>query len=284
MIGFARRNLLVFFKDKSAVFFSLMAVFIIIGLYALFLGDIWVSGFEGMDGVRYMMDSWIIAGLLSVTSVTTTMGAFGIMVDDKVKKTTRDFKSSPISGRSIAGGYILSSFIIGVIMSLVTLILAEIYIVANGGELMSVFVLLKVVGLILLTTFTNTSIVLFITSFFKSMNAFSTASSIIGTLIGFLTGIYLPIGQLPEPVQWVVKLFPVSHAGALFRQIMLAEPMSVSFAGTPDSAVDEFKQLMGVTYKFGETEVSPLLSIGILVATAIIFYGLSVFNLSRKRK
>ncbi|MFR1983726.1 MAG: hypothetical protein ACLS4Z_08430 [Christensenellaceae bacterium] len=39
MITFAKRNLLVFFKDKSSVFFSLFAVFIIIGLYALFLGD-----------------------------------------------------------------------------------------------------------------------------------------------------------------------------------------------------------------------------------------------------
>jgi len=38
MIGFAKRNLLIFFRDKAAVFFSLLAVFLIIGLYALFLG------------------------------------------------------------------------------------------------------------------------------------------------------------------------------------------------------------------------------------------------------
>ena len=38
-----RRNLLLFFRDKSAVFFSLLSVFIIIGLYALFLGDVVVA-------------------------------------------------------------------------------------------------------------------------------------------------------------------------------------------------------------------------------------------------
>lgn len=283
MINFTKRTLMVFFKDKTAVFFSLLAVFIIIGLYALFLGDVWVSSFGGMNGVRYLMDSWIIAGLLAVTSVTTTMGAFGIMVDDKAKKITKDFICSPLKRSSIAGGYIISAFIIGVIMSLVTLVLAEIYIVANGGELMSAAVLFKVLALILLATFTNTSIVLFLVSFFKSVNAFATASTIIGTLIGFLTGIYLPIGQLPDAVQWVVKLFPVSHAAVLFRQTLLAEPMLTSFADHPEAAVEEFEKMMGVTFKFGDTVITPAISICILIFTAVLFYCLSIWNISRKR-
>ena len=46
-----------------SVFFSLLAVFIIIGLYALFLGDVWVNSFTDMTGVRYLMNTWILAGL-----------------------------------------------------------------------------------------------------------------------------------------------------------------------------------------------------------------------------
>ncbi|HCD44303.1 MAG TPA: ABC transporter, partial [Lachnoclostridium sp.] len=37
---FIERNLKLFFRDRSAVFFYLLSVFIIIGLYALFLGDV----------------------------------------------------------------------------------------------------------------------------------------------------------------------------------------------------------------------------------------------------
>jgi multidrug/hemolysin transport system permease protein len=77
MIAITSRNLKVFFRDKSAVFFSLLAVFIIIGLYALFLGDVWVNSLTEVHDARFLMDSWIMAGLLAVTSVTTTMGAFG---------------------------------------------------------------------------------------------------------------------------------------------------------------------------------------------------------------
>lgn len=283
MTGFAKRNLKVFFKDKTSVFFSLLAVFIIIGLYALFLGDVWVSSFSEMTGVRYLMDSWIIAGLLAVTSITTTMGAFGTMVDDKMKKISKDFSSSPLRRGSIVGGYTISSFIIGVVMSLITLVLAEIYVVAGGGALLSLTSLLKVFGLILLSTFTNTSIVLFITSLFNSTNAFATASTIIGTVIGFLTGIYLPIGQLPTGVQWVIKLFPVSHAAALFRQEIMAEPLALTFAGAPQAATDSFQNLMGVTFNIGGLAVSPAVSIIILLITAVIFYGLSYFVISRKK-
>ena len=284
MINFGIRNLKVFFKDKAAVFFSLLAVFIIIGLYALFLGDVWTSNFEGTPGIRFLMDSWIVAGLLSVTSVTTTMGAYGILVEDKTKKKDKDFIASPVKNSSLVGGYIFGAIIIGLVMCLVTLLLAEIYIVANGGAWMSVPVLIKTLGLIVLSTVVNSSIVLFVVSFFKSANAFATASTIIGTLIGFITGIYLPIGTLPDAVQWVVKCFPVSHSAVLFRQVLMETPMATSFAGAPDQMVTEFRQLMGVEFEYSGTVASPLASAVILLVTAAIFYGLSVLNLSRKRK
>ncbi|HOP11969.1 MAG TPA: ABC transporter permease [Oscillospiraceae bacterium] len=284
MIGFGVRNLKVFFKDKASVFFSLLAVFIIIGLYALFLGDVWVNSLGNAPGAEFLMNSWIMAGLLAVTSVTTTMGAFGTMVDDKSKKIIKDFTVSPIKNGKIVGGYIFSSIIIGIIMSLVTVVLAEVYIIVSGGEFMGFEALLKVLGLVVLATTTNASMVLLLVSFFKSINAFATASTVIGTLIGFLTGIYLPIGQLPEGVQWVVKCFPPSHAALLFRQVMMEAPMAATFEGAPAETIDSFEQLMGATFKFGETTVSVATSILILIGSAVVFYGLALWNISRKKR
>ena len=284
MISFGIRNLKVFFKDKSSVFFSLLAVFIIIGLYALFLGDVWTSNMSEVPGIRFLMDSWIMAGLLAVTSVTTTMGAYGIMVQDKEKKITKDFAASPVGNKNIVGGYIIGAVIIGIIMSIVALILAELYIIAGGGEFLGISALVKVLGLIVICTLCNSSIVLFLVSFFKSNNAFATASTIIGTLIGFLTGIYLPIGQLPESVQWIVKCFPVSHGAVLFRQVMMEAPLATSFNGAPTQVVSEFENMVGVTLQFGDTTVTPLTSLIVLLATAVVFYVLSLLNLSRKQK
>jgi len=284
MINFMKRNLLVFFKDKASVFFSLLSVFIIIGMYALFLGDVWTSGMTGVVGARNLMDCWIVAGLIAVTSVTTTMGAFGTMVEDKSKKIIKDIRSSPMPRISIAGGYILSAFVIGVIMCIVALVLCQIYIVAGGGALFTGMQLLKIFALIVLSTFSNTALVLFFVSFFQSNNAFSIASTIIGTVIGFLTGIYIPIGQLPAGVQTVIKLFPPSHSALLLRQVIMGEALKVSFAGAPAQTIDSFKELMGVSFKIGGSTVTPIMSIGILIVSGIFFLGLSILNLSRKKR
>ena len=56
MINFTLRNLRVFFKDKTAVFFSLLAVFVIIGLYVLFLGN--VLRMLKMLGSSWIRGSW----------------------------------------------------------------------------------------------------------------------------------------------------------------------------------------------------------------------------------
>ncbi len=284
MISFGIRNLKVFFKDKSSVFFSLLSVFIIIGLYVFFLGDVMVRSLPGIASARFLMDSWIMAGMLAAATVTTTMGAFGIMVQDKEQKIVKDFAASPVSKSSLVGGYIFGALVVGLIMSLLSFLLAEVYILSGGGTLLSPINALKTLGLIVLNTLCSSSIVLFLISFMKSSNAFATASTILGTLIGFLTGIYLPIGQLPEAVQMVVKVFPVSHGAALLRQVMMEAPLADAFSGVPAEAVAEFEQAMGVRLFFGDTAVPPLVGILILLATTLVFYGLSILNLSRKTK
>ncbi len=286
IINLVKRNLKLFFRDKTSVFFSLLAVFIIIGLYVLFLGNMMVQSFKELlgDNARFTIDSWIMAGILSVTSITTTMGAFGTMVEDKTKKISKDFSSAPLKRSQLAAGYIISSFIIGVIMSIAALILAEIYILAGGGKLLGLIPLLKLFGIMLLTVFTSSAMIFFIVSFFKSINAFATASTIIGTLIGFLTGIYIPIGSLPSAVQTAIKIFPISHAGALFRQIMMAEPMSITFKNVPAQAVASFKETMGVVFYAGGKELSPLVNILVLVATGIVFSVLAVIRISIKKR
>lgn len=279
------RNLRVYFRDKASVFFSLLSVIIIILLYALFLGDVWADSsiFAGAKGARNLMDNWLMAGLLAVVSVTSTMGAFGIMVDDKARKIIKDFYSSPLSRPGLTGGYILSAFLIGLLMSLITAVFAILYIIARGGAFPPLMALAKTAGLILISTLSNTSIVLFLVSFINSANAFSTASTLIGTLIGFLTGIYMPIGQLPPAVQTLIKFVPTSHAAALFRQVLMEKPLSAVFTGAPEGTITYFKEIMGVTLKLGEHTFTAVEHLLVLTAASVLFFLLSLWSLSRKK-
>lgn len=279
----AKRNLLVFFRDRAAVFFSLLSVFIIISLYALFLGDIVVRDVEKFAGTnaRFLMDSWIMAGTLAVTSITTTLGAFGILVNDKTKKISRDFQIAPIKRSQITAGYIISSWTISMIISIVAFIFAEVYILIYGGELLGLQQILKLFGVMVINVFSSTAMMLFLVSFFDSNNAFATASTIIGTLIGFLTGIYVPIGSLPGTIQTVIKVFPPSHAGALYRQIMMSKPFS-AISASPE-VIEQIKNVFGVTYQIGDKTLTSSTSILILLISGIIFFGLAVLRISRKQ-
>ena len=273
-----------YFRDKTGVMFSLLAVGIVILLYALFLGDIWMENIEGLDGAEYLMNSWLAAGLLTVASVTTTLGAFGTMVEDRAKKIAKDFYVSPIRRWGITGGYLVSAFCIGCLMSLFTLVLAEVYVLANGGAWLSPWAAVQILGIILLGTFANTAMMCFLVSFFKSSSAFTTASVIIGTLIGFLTGIYLPIGLLPEAVQTGIKLFPPSHAALLFRQVITEDALGIVFEGAPEGVLRSFESMMGIEYKFGDFLVEPWLSVVILLGTGLLFFALAIVNMSRKQR
>ena len=284
MISFVSRNLKVFFRDKTAAFFSLLAVLIVLGLYIFFLGDVWVDSFPNIKGVKNLMNCWIIARLIGVTSVTANMGAFGTMIEDKSKNKIKDFYVSPIKKSKIVGGYIISSFIVGSMMSVVTLIISQIYLVYSGVDVLNFKELTEVFLIILMTSLSNSAMILFIVSLFSSEKAFSTASTIVGTLIGFITGIYLPISMLPDSVQIIVKLFPTSHGISILRQIFMKKQMDISFADVPTNYINEFKESMGVVYYINDKLVSNTTSVFILIASTIIFFFLAVLILYKKKK
>lgn len=283
MITFAKRNLKVFFRDKSSVFFSLLAVLIVLGLYVMFLGDQLIKGMgDKLSKPDQLMDSWIMAGILAVTPVSTTLGSFGAIVSDKAKKIDKDFRCAPIKARSLAGGYILSAIGIGTIMSLFALVIIEVYFAAKGYGLLSAPCMVQLLGTLLLSVLVSSAMMYLLVSLFTSQNAFATVNTIVGTLIGFVTGIYLPIGETPEAVQYIIKCFPISHAASVFRKIMMAEPLKESFKGLPDSAVTDFKLEMGVEFTaFGHT-ITTVESVLYLLLASVIFYALGILITKKK--
>ena len=278
----ALRQLKLYFRDKVSVFFSLLSVMIIIGLYVLFLGDIVSSG-QGQD-YRTMMDQWIMSGVIAVGGFTTTLGAFGILVDDKTKKIDRDFIVAPIKPTVRVLAYLLSALIIGTLMSLVTLVFAQIYILVYGGPLLTLLELVMVFALIILNVLTSSSIVFLLIIFIKTATTFSTVSTIVGTIIGFVMGIYVPIGNLPGAVQTVIKFFPTSHAAVLFRTVMMERSLDQVFLDAPSGERASVEALLGVRY-FVNGQVMPLYAhILILAGTMIIFFSAAVLVLRYKKQ
>jgi len=283
MIMLARRNLTVFFRDKAAVFFSLLSALIVFGLYIFFLGDLWTSNLESIVNGQEIMDSWLIAGLLTITSFTSAMGAYGVMVEDKARGISKDFYASPVSRKNIVAGYVLSALVTGFIVGVITLVLGEVYIVSNGGKWLDVFSFIEVIGALIITSLMNNSLLFVLVSFFSTPVSFSAASTLVGTLIGFITGIYVPTGVLSNSMQWVIKLFPVSHAGALLRQIIMDKPLSRGFGAVPVAKVLDVKEMLGVVFSFGGQPMEPWMHVLVILGTAVLFFSLGVVIVSRTK-
>ncbi|HBF0595408.1 TPA: ABC transporter permease [Clostridioides difficile] len=282
MFNLAQRNIMIFLRNKRGVFSSFLGAIIVIGIYVIFLGENLKEGYPNIKDIDILMNSWAMAGIISVVSVTTTMGSFGITVLDKELKRTKDFCCSPIKTRELVGGYILSSYLIGIIMSIFTFVLAEIYIVLSGGQILSMFSIIKVIGVILLTVLSSSAMLFFIINLLNSIDTFATASTIIGTLIGFLTGIYIPIGSLPQAVQTIIKVFPISHGTVLLRQIITDSPSKVVFVDSTN-ALTAFNEHMGVTFGSIGSLSETSIHIMFLVISSIIFYFVTIIMVSKKK-
>ncbi len=281
MLNFAQRNLRIYFRQKAAVFASLLGVFIIVALYALFLGDAYT--FEGAVNPKHLMDTWMIAGIIAITPFTTSIGALGAMVDDKVEGNLNDFYSSPVKRVKIVGGYVLSSLTVGFILSLAAFVLGQAYIILRGGELLSALNMLYMLGAILLSVLLSGTMGFLIVCFVNGKNAYMIVSTVIGSVTGFLTGIYVPVGQMGENVQWLVKLFPVTHTSVIIRRIMCAQAIEENFAGANEFAV-EYSRLMGIHLEFGDRTMPIWLHCVIVGGLSVLFFVLAVLKVSKEKR
>ena len=282
-----KRNILLFFRDKASVFFSLLGVLIILMLYILFLGSMMEEGLRqalGFDSdlIRPVMASIVLGGMVAVTGVTSCMGALEIRVADR-DVSGRDFLTSPISRGKLTRSYMLGAAVVGLLMSTITLVLSVAYIAVSGGSLPDP----ADVGLLALTLALSVlcanAMMFFFTAFIKTLGAFAAMSAVVGALIGFVMGIYIPIGTMPGAVQWVIRLFPMSHAAAMFRQILADGPLAALFEGAPPEVLAEFREVQGIVYTYGDYTSGFWFSAAVLAVSIVVFYALSVVVVKKQR-
>lgn len=296
LLRLVKRNILVYIRDKSNIFFSLLSMIIIIGLMVVFLGKMNADGVVDLlnkyggtrDTVvdRHNADQlvllWTLGGIVVVNSVTITLSMIGIMVEDEVEKKLSSFYVSPVNRIIFVLGYVLAAIIMAVIMCVFTVILGEGYFILMGGSLLTITQLIKIVIYILLNVFTSSCLVFLILNFVHTQSALSGLGTIIGTLVGFMSAIYLPMGMLPLKVQSVLKGFPMVYGSSFLRDIFTSDIIIETFSNCPNRVIDEYKEYMGITLTHNNEIISDKFKIAFMVISGIIFIGISAI-LQRNR-
>ena len=286
----AKRMMLMFFSDKTYVAGALWNIVIVLFLFVAFLGENMAFNMQmlvyretGMElyGIDHLSVALVFGGLTGIMSVSTTLGSLQILVDDR-NRAARDFHISPISRAKISRGYMLGSTGIGIFLTSAALIICVGYMMVLGGSFPDFLHLAKMLLAVILSVVCANAFIYLTIVCFKKPETYYAFSGVLSTLIGFMMGVYVPFGILPNTLQWLVKLFPLTHSASMFRQVLTDTELAVVFADVPEEAVTEFRSIFAIGFDFGPFVSDFWISAAYLAVSSVVFYVLSVLIVRRK--
>lgn len=281
------RNLRLFFRDRLNVFFSLLGAVILFGLYTLFLGNLQTSDLAAsLPGtstgeVQAFVDSWMFAGIVLITTVTTGLGGLSVLVDDDQSGRFRDFLVAPLRRGQLVLGYLVSAVLVAMLLSVLVLAISILYLGVIRGTWMSVPAILRSLGIVVLACVSFTALSALIVSFVRTNGAFSGLATIVGTILGFVAAAYIPIGVFPAGVASVVAALPFAQAGMLLRREFSDDTLAQMTTGVPE-ARETLRALYGLDLSIGDWAVPAWFVVVVLVAVAAVCTALSA-RLMRRR-
>ena len=292
-----KRNILVFIRDYAAVFFSVLSMLIILLLMVVFLGKmntdnvLWVLTEYGGErdvlqderNAQYLIQMWTLAGIMAVNTFTVPLTVMQTMVRDEVNGHLASFYVAPVKRVKIVLGYTLASWLIGSGMSFLTLIIGEIYMEAQGYSILAPVAIFKILAMIMLNALVYSAVGYLLALFIHSESAWGGMLTVMGTLVGFLGAIYLPVSMLSENIVNMLKCLPVLHGTAMMRKVLTKDAMATTFNGLPDLVPESFAKEIGIILWNEETQITLANQILVLALYAIIAIVVATI-ISKKRK
>ena len=246
-LGLTKRNLLLFFKDKQSILFSLLTSMIVLALYLLFLKDTFVNAmdsainqFQGLSSLIDKNDKEMFANLILLTGIlgsamiTVPYNCLITLVKDRENKVDYDILATPLKRGQIILSYFVSAAFSSVILTGIILAVGLAAICMHGDIYLGAIDILKAFGVVALGSISATSIFMIIVLFLKSVSASGAFFGLLSAVSGFIIGAYIPISQFSESVQTVCNIFPVSQITIVLRNVLingLLEHMNISLAG-----------------------------------------------------
>jgi multidrug/hemolysin transport system permease protein len=281
------RNLKLYLRDIMSVFFSFLSVILVLIMYAVFLGDNTLANVRSqvgdIVGIEELVLSWLLAGIVMISTVTVPLSVLTLFVEDKEKGTLNDFFTAPIPRSTLILSYLIASIVITSLMSFANFIVGQGYLLFLGYSFLSWTSMFQMLGLIFVSSTVFSTIFFYLTFLFQSERSFGSLGTIVGTLVGFFGGIYVPIGVMGSTVQTVVNLIPVSHSVSLFRQIYMNRILTDVFENAPAEILTSFREFYGLEVLYSGW-VLPYYGYFIVFGLYIaVFYFLSLWTFKKQK-
>ena len=234
ILGFIKRNVLLFFKDWQSILFSLLTSIIVLVLYLLFLKGTFVSAIqsamEQYPGLASMVPQkdidmfanlFLLSGILGSAMISVPFSCITVLVKDRANKVDYDILATPMKREQIILAYFISAVLTSILLNSIILAVGLIGIRMQGNMYLNISQVVKAFSVIALGSISASAIFMIIVLFFKTVSACEAFFGILSAASGFVIGAYIPISQFSNEVQTVCNLFPASQITIMLRNILL---------------------------------------------------------------
>ena len=275
------RKLKIFLKDKANIFFALLSPLIVLGLYILFLGRIQTDGLlsalqeMGVSGgekeIRSFADCWMLSGVMASACITVPLCACGVMVQDRNRGIRADLAASPVPGWMPPAAYFFSVVAAGLIIGFAVLVICLVWLAATGSWFLSVADVLVLLGTLVMSVLSSSTLLVFVVGFLRTEGAFTGLNVILGTVIGFLIGAYMPLSVFPTGVQYVTLFVPGSYSAGIFRNCFMNGALDNIAQNISPEFADALASQYALKLNFFGTDMPAWVMAIVLGATVLLF-------------
>ena len=233
-LGLTRRNMLVYFKDRQAVLFSLLTSIIVFMLYLLFLRSTFVDAISQAlaetpmirelvqdQDLEMFTDIKLLVGILGSAAITVPFSCLRTVTSDRDNRVDQDILATPVKRGQIVLAYFTASALSAVLMTSVILTAGLVLLQMKGNLYLCLGGVLRAYGVTALGCVSATALFMNVVLLFRSGSAAASFFGILSAVSGFVIGAYIPISQFSGRVQTVCNLFPASHVTILLRNALL---------------------------------------------------------------
>ena len=280
MLALLKRNFILYFRNRSGVFFSLLGALISFLLYIIFLQKNLTDAWPQLPDNTKLLNNWLMGGTLAVTGITTSFTALTQMVQDRENQVDQDLFLTDLGSWGLQVSYLISSIIISFVMQVFMFAVMSLYF----KESPVISHLPEITLIMLLSSLLSSVVNILLIYRFQSVDSLGKLATIVGTASGFLVGTYIPIGVLPEFAQIIMKCTPATYIASLSRQILMKERLETAFTGN-SSLLQEFQEKMGIQINWQEllTKEETYFIVVIISLVAILLWLLFVKVFSKRK-
>jgi len=250
----AYRELLRFTQDRSRLLSSFAMPLLFLVIFGAGFNRIIGSMTPGVDFIQFMYP-----GIIAMTVLMTSLTSGISVIWDREFGFLKEVLVAPLSRTGVVLGKVVGGGGVAIVQGLIMLALAPLL-----GVSLTPLMVLKLIPLLMVLSLTLSALGILLASRMRSQQGFQLVMQLLIFPLIFLSGVFFPINNVPQWLEVISKINPVTYGVDAIRQLFLGGE-AASFGVT----------IFG--HKMGILEEALL-----VLAVGLVFLGLAIWFFNRQ--